>query len=148
MQKTPQLVVKNLLNTIHGVVGSRLFQHLYLLNESGEEVDAYQNGNFSCAYVVSGVLVLNDLINKVHATVAATIVDLEDSGWYKTDKPVAGSIIHWPANGNGHEHLGFYIDEHTAMSNSSEQGMPVLQGIAMPDGREPIAYFTHPKLQP
>lgn len=147
MHKTPQLVVKNLLNTIHGVVGSKLFRHLYLLNESNEEVDVYENGGFSCAYVVSGVLVLNDLIGKVHATVSTTITDLEDNGWYKTDKPVPGSVIRWPANGNGHEHLGFYIDEHTAMSNSSEQGMPVLQGLTMPDGRAPSAYYTHPKLQ-
>lgn len=81
-----------------------------------------------------------------HAEVASTIKDMEDSGWLKTDQPVPGSVIHWPADRNGHEHIGFYIDEHTAMSNSTQQCIPVIHSLNMSDGRKPMAFYGHPKL--
>ena len=140
------LTGKNLLNMIHDMVGTKLFQHFYVIDHTGQEIDASEGGNLSCAQVVSGILVLNDLMERIRATVPTCLKDMEASGWYKTDQPAPGSVIHWAANGNGHEHLGFYIDEHTAMSNSSQQGVPVLQGLNMPDGRPPIAFYTHPNL--
>ncbi|HEY9663012.1 MAG TPA: hypothetical protein V6C65_31595 [Allocoleopsis sp.] len=146
MKKPPTLVAKNLLNTIHGVVGSKLFQHLYLLDDSGQETDVYKGGQRSCAYVVSGVLVLNDLMERVRATVHSCLADMESMGWYKTDKPVPGSVIHWPADESGHEHVGFYLDDQTAMSNSDTLCVPELHGIVRKN-LQPIAYFTHPDLQ-
>ena len=144
--KPKRLTTKNLLNSIHTAVGTKLFRHLYVINESGQEVDVLESGNLSCAAVVSGVLIVNDLLERIHATVQSTIKDMEASGWVKTDNPVPGSVIHWGANSDGHQHIGFYLDEHTAMSNSSSQGVPVLQGLNMPDGREPVAFYTHPQL--
>lgn len=140
------LVQKNLVYTIHSAVGSKMFQHAFVRRADGSELDAQDSGRLSCAYIVSGILTLHMLMKQPHAEVASTIKDMEDSGWLKTDRPVPGCVIHWPANGNGHEHIGFYIDEHTAMSNSTQQCIPVIHSINMPDGREPIAFYTHPKL--
>lgn len=131
---------------IHSAVGSTLFQSFYAIGASGQEEDVLQQGHLACASVVSKILLTHGLIGGPHATVDSTITDMLASGWAKTDKPVPGSVVHWPANGNGHEHIGFYLDEHSAMSNSTQQGIPVIHGVNMPDGREPIAYYTHPKL--
>lgn len=140
------LVQRNLISTIHLAVGSKLFQHSYVRRSDGTEFDAQDGGRLACAYVVSGILTLHMLIKQPHAEVVSTLKDLVDSGWVKTDKPVPGSIIHWPADDSGHEHIGFYLDSDSAMSNSDTERVPVLHSIIRKE-REPIAYYTHPKLE-
>ncbi len=147
MQPKPQrLVQKNLLYSINTAVNSKLFRHCFIRGADGQEYDALDNGGLSCAAVVSGILVLNDMIDKIHATVQTTVQAMLEHGWVKTEAPVPGSVVHWPPGPNGHEHLGFYIAKDTAMSNSSEDGVPALQDINMSDGREPDAFYVHPKL--
>lgn len=134
---------KNYRTAIEGVVGSRLFQHMYVVDKrDGREFDALEDGSGACAYVVSGVLALHGLIDSPHATVATTVKKMLESGWRETKEPVWGDIVHWPAH-NDHMHIGFYVDPQTVVSNSSLQHMPIKHHLKMGDGRMPIAYYTH-----
>ena len=139
---------KNYLTAIEGVVGSNLFKHIYVVDKRDmRELDAVKDGADACAYVVSGVLALHRLIDEPHATVATTLKKMLEAGWHETKKPVWGDIVRWPTH-NGYEHIGFYIDRQTAVSNSTFQKVPVKHHLKMGDGRMPIAYYTHDLLHP
>lgn len=70
-----------------------------------------------------------DLIKEPHATVRATKKDMLDSGWYKIKKPKKGAIIIWAErkyrDNKKHKHLGFYIGNKFAISNSYKKGFPL-----------------------
>ncbi len=112
---------------IRNSVNSRLFRNLYI-NYSGKKEDVLENGRFSCAVFVSSVLYLYKLISDVHATVAGSVTDLEKSGWEQIPKPEIGSVIVWEnhQSNEGHKHIGFYIGEDKAISNSSKKKQPIL----------------------
>jgi hypothetical protein len=64
------------------------------------------------------------LIEKPHATVASTIKDMEEHGWSVVEEPRIGDVLVWEpsdahAEGEMHEHIGFYIGDERAISNSS-----------------------------
>ena len=88
-----------------------------------------RNGELSCAFFVSGILKMFDLASGLHGTVDGTVKDLEKSGWQKIDKPEIGSVIVWEGkeydDGEIHKHIGFYIGDDQAISNSTKQGFPV-----------------------
>jgi hypothetical protein len=137
---------KNLLYAIKAVVGSRLFRHLYIRNiATGEELDAVQDGQLSCALMVSSLLALQGLIDRPHATVATTLAKIKDAGWYTIDQPRPGAIVVWPPR-DGHEHIGFVLDENSCVSNSDQERVPIEHPPKMYDGREPIAYYWHKAL--
>ncbi len=140
------LVQRNLVSTIHLAVGNKLFQHSFVKRADGTEFDAQEDGRLACGYVVSGILTLHMLIKRPHAEVSSVLQDLQESGWVKTDQPVPGSVIHWPADDSGHEHLGFYLDDDSAMSNSDTERVPNLHGMVR-KGLTPIAFYIHHKLQ-
>lgn len=138
---------RNYLLAIEGVVGSRLFRSIWVYDkESGNEFDALDNGDGACAYVVSSVLFLHGLIDKPHATVATTVDRMLQSGWRKTDTPVMGDIVQWPAH-NDHMHIGFYINKNVCISNNSLERSPVQHHLKMQDGRMPMAFYTHDLLR-
>jgi hypothetical protein len=138
-----RLAKKNYLYAIEAVVGSSLFRHMYVLDKrTGTEFDAMDDGDKACAYLVSGVLTLHGLIDHAHATVPTTIEKMTEAGWHKTDAPQWGDIVVWPTHSD-HMHIGFYIDEHVCVSNSSQLRVPVKHGLQMHDGRRPVKYYTH-----
>lgn len=141
-----RLTQKNLVHIIKSSIGSDMFRHTYVKHIDGREFDALDDGDKACAYHTSGVLSLVDLIDKPHATVDTTIKMMLEAGWFETDKPVAGSVVLWPATNEYLAHTGFFIDESTYISNSSNDKHPIKHGRQMIDGREPEKYFTHPKL--
>jgi hypothetical protein len=93
-------------------------------------VDILRDGVRSCAFFVSSVLKMYDLVRSQHATVSGLVADLEASGWKRIETPRVGSIIHWDPlldpHGEPREHLGFYVGDDQAVSNSSRTRTPQL----------------------
>ena len=113
---------------IKNSIGSNLFRN-YFMPVNGKEEDILKDGELSCARFVSSILKIFSLIKETHATVDGTVKDLENSGWVRIEEPRIGSIILWgfaDNDGRGpHKHLGFYVGDHTAISNSSKLKTPV-----------------------
>ena len=142
-----RLIHKNLMYSVHTVVGSELFKHIYVRDtKDGREFDALDDGEAACAYVVSGVLALHGLIDHPHATVTKTIDRMLQAGWLKTDAPQPGDVVQWAAH-NDNMHMAFMVEDGVCIGNSTSQRVPMRYGTILPDGREPIAYFTHPSLR-
>lgn len=119
---------KTYLSVIDGSVGSQLFRHSYVCDEFGKEYDVLEDGVLSCAFFVSSVLKMFNLINEQHATVDGAVRDLLASGWQEIDSPEIGAVIVWGLsknpNGEEHTHIGFYMGEDMAISNSSIEHTP------------------------
>ena len=114
-----RLLYKNYLSMIEALPNNELFRHIYVKNENGEEIDVTNNGQLSCAVVVSSVLCLIGWIDRPHATVNSTLNKLFENAWTETNSPIKGDIILYGEDKTGNKHLGFYIDNATAISNSS-----------------------------
>jgi len=87
---------------------SKMFRHIYVLN-NGKKKDILKNGELSCAYYVSCILKIFNLIDSKispHSTVSGTIKNMMDNSWSATKKLTPGNILVWE-NKSGHEHLGF-----------------------------------------
>jgi hypothetical protein len=146
-QKLTKLLQKNLLYSIYSAVGSELFRHIFVRDQTGKEFDALKDGRLSCAYVVSSILALHGLIDRPHATVTTTIKKMQEAGWYKVDAPNPGDIVYWPPDADNTTHLGFYFEKNTYFSNSSRKRRPVFHKMKLRDGRLPDAYYTHKLLR-
>ncbi len=124
---------KTYLKMIKNSVGSRVFRNLYIIEEEKSK-DILKDGKLSCAVFVSGILFLNNLIDKPHATVTGVIKTLQKIGWTKTEarKIPHGAIIVWGKNSvskSNHRHIGFYIGAKKAVSNNSLNGFPVMHNL-------------------
>jgi len=104
--------------------GTKMFQNIYVNNGK----DVLENGRLSCAAYASGILVLNGLIKKPHATIKSTIEDMKKSGWLEIDKPKIGAVFIWKVApwSEGHKHIGFYVGNKKAISNNDKQKIPIL----------------------
>lgn len=111
------------LAVIKNSVGSKIWQNYYA-KAGKDKIDIMRAGDLSCAFYVSSILTMFGLIEKIHGTVSGTIFDLEKTGWQKTKNLEAGNIIVWEKkigkDGEAHRHIGFCLDEKTAISNSSK----------------------------
>ena len=149
-----KLVVKPLLfDTYLAVIknspGANLFRNSYA-KVNGMKRDILKNGELSCAFFTSSVLVIFKLIKEIHSTVEGTIRDLEASGWKKIKKPKIGSVLIWEES-VGHKHSGFYIGGGKAVSNSLQKRTPIVHhwtfGIKKGKPvRKIIAIYWHKKL--
>ncbi|MFH1308699.1 MAG: hypothetical protein ABIH51_01665, partial [Patescibacteria group bacterium] len=81
---------------IKNSVGTKMFRNLYIEIDN-KKIDATQNGNLSCAFFVSNILLIFGLTSNGHATVKSTIKDMEEFGWKKIskDKIKPGDVIVW-----------------------------------------------------
>jgi len=125
--KIELLLYDTYLAFIKNSVGSKSFRNLYLLQDN-RKIDALNNGQFSCAVFVSWVLRIFYLIKEGHATVEGLMEDLKKSGWYEIKKPKIGSILVWEEiflNGTLNRHMGFYVGNKKAISNSRNKKTPV-----------------------
>ena len=128
-KKKVQLLSKETyLAMIQNSLKSKLWRNSYALVH-GERVDITDNGNYSCAFFVSSILKLFDLVIKIHWTVQGLEQDLLVSGWKSI--PVSpnmpkGSILIWEKQG-GHLHAGFYIGEKKAISIWTSDNWPVIR---------------------
>jgi len=121
---------QNYLQMIKDSQGSRMFRHLYILANK-QKKDVLENGNLSCAYYVSSILKIFDLISEPHTTVKKTLGDMLESGWRPTKKLTPGNVLVWQEkkfpNGAIHRHLGFCLGQNKAISNDYEKGIPLVR---------------------
>ena len=139
---------------IHNSIGSRMFQAGYA-EINGKKTEVTKGGDLSCAFFVSGVLSIFNLIDNIHATVANTIKQMEMAGWKKTKKLTPGCVLVWQKqkdeNGEEHAHIGFFVGNEQAISNSSKQRVPIKHQYTfgevddMPT-RKIVSIFQHPKI--
>lgn len=150
--KIELLIYDSYLKMIKNSVGTKMFRNLYLKIDS-KKTDAAQDGNFSCAFFVSNILLIWGLISEGHANVPSTTRDMLRNGWKKIsrDKAKPGDVIVWEEkkfpNDISHYHNGFYIGNKKAISNDSKKGMPVIHNWDYNGKRKIIAVYTHPKLK-
>ncbi len=120
-------ILKNYLSIAKASVEAKTFRTLYVI-KNDHAVDILRNGDLSCAFFVSSILKLFDLIGEIHTTVSATMNDLEARGWRRIKKPRKGAVIVWAPkkfkNGEVHRHIGIYIGGGKAVSNSSKKRSP------------------------
>jgi len=160
-EKVIPILFDTYIAVIKNSVGSKMFRNSYAkINgpsaRAGKKTDILQNGNLSCAFFVSSILVLFKLIKEIHATVDGTVKDLERSGCQKITKPKIGSVIVWEkidfGNKDFYKHIGFYIGNNKAIStNSFKKGQPTVHhwtyGIKRnKPGRKIEAIFWNKKL--
>ena len=121
------------LKAIKNSVGSNLFRNLYATVD-GKKMDIRKNGQLSCSAFVSSILYIHKLSYDIHVTAEGLVKDMELFGWKKIKKPRPGAVLLWepmpPKNHNDkmywrHDHVGFYIGNNKAVSNSYKLGYPV-----------------------
>ena len=147
---------ETLLAMIEGSLGTKMFRHLYAI-VGGEERDLLQDGQLSCAFYVSKMLVMNDLLPSSHATLAGLERTLEASSeWQKTEELTPGCLVvwePWELGENGpHGHVGFYIGGEEVVSHKDDACAPTKHHYTYgvkDDGspkRKIVAIYTHPIL--
>lgn len=155
MSKTNKNEVKPLifdtyLAVIKNSPGSHLFRNFYA-KARGKSLDITRNGELSCAFFVSSILTLFKMIKGVHGTVDSTIEDLLASGWRPIKKPKIGSILVWEKlrfkNGEIHKHVGFYLGQNRAISNSYKLRCPVEHNWTFGGKRKVEKMFWNPRLK-
>jgi len=127
-QEVNRLIFDTYIAVVQNSVGSKLFRNFYA-KVDGKKKDVTRNGELSCAFHTSSILSLFKLVKGIHGTVNSTVKDLQKSGWKSVKKPKIGSIIVWEPigfkNTGIHKHIGFFIGNNMAISNSDKKGYPV-----------------------
>jgi len=143
------LTYKNYLTVIKNSTESKMFRHIYVLDDDKEK-DILKNGSLSCAYYVSCILKMFNLIDQEispHAVVGGLIKNISDNGWKETDQLKEGNLLVWDekeySSGEAHYHIGFYIGDDKAISNSGEDGHPIVHHYTYEDKRKIVKIFTH-----
>lgn len=139
-------IFKTYISLINNSIDTKIFRNMFVSSVDGESRDVTQDGRLSCAYFVSSILVISSYLNRVHSTVEITISDFEKYKWKSFSEPAVGDVVEWPKNAEGHAHVGFYVGEGEAVSNSEDQRSPVRHSIIMKDGRKPLRYWRVPNL--
>lgn len=156
---TTPIVKPSLLAThlalIRGSINSQAYRHLYAFVD-GVQQDIVKDGAHACAFFVTHILLWSQLLKEPHATVSGTVRDLLASGWEATSNPCPGDVIVWEPQdeaGEIHEHIGFFMGDDRAISNSTSQASPQEHHLTygrQPDGspmRHVVAFYTHPRLR-
>lgn len=151
----PLALRETYLAMIRNSVGSMQYRMLFVQTPR-DIVDVIGNGDLACAFFVSSILMLCGLTKGgVHTTVDATVDDLEQSGWRRQDELLPeGSVLIWEpklcSDNLRHRHIGFYVGDGMAISNSSEERSPALHRLCFneffePPVRKVSAVYTHPR---
>jgi hypothetical protein len=136
-------------NSIKG--GDNYTYRNLFFREKGEVIDILDNGHNSCAVFVSHILLPFELIKKAHATVSGAEEDLKSSGWYKLEDLKIGAVLVWasfltPGDDEPHKHIGFYVGNKLAISNSSTKRIPHKHHFTYNNARDIEAIYWHPVL--
>ena len=149
-KKVQLLFFDTYLAVIKNSIDSHLFRNLYA-KVNGKKIDITKNGELSCAFYVSSILLLFRFIKEGHATVDSTVKDLKQFGWKEIKKPKMGSIIVWEKKDFGkssaHKHIGFFIGNNKAVSNSDKLGYPALHRITFEVNRKVELILWNSKLK-
>lgn len=123
-QKVAPLLRDTYFAMIKNSVGTKLFCNFYA-RVDGKKIDVMKRGDLSCAFFLSSLLSILALAEATHGTVESAISDMKRSGWKLSKKLVLGSIIVWEEK-KRHKHIGFYIGNDKALSNSSKKKSPAI----------------------
>lgn len=149
-QKVIPIILDTYLSVIKNSVGSKMFRNFYA-KVNGKRTDIMKNGELSCAFYVSSILALFEFIKEVHGTVASTVKDLKQSGWREIKRPKIGSILVWESMDFGkdgiHKHIGFYIGNNNAISNSEKFRYPKTHHWTFVGKRKIELMLWNPKLK-
>lgn len=154
MNKEPiviPLIKESLLAMINNSIGSNSFRNFYA-EVNGEKRDILEDGTKSCAAFASAILLQLELIKNPHATVGGVVRDMEASGWTKIDKPKIGCVLVWEPIEFDEElqidiqHVGFYIGDEQAISNSFEDRSPQIHSWTYDGKRKITAMYWHERL--
>lgn len=149
-EKPVIVLYKSYLATIKNSIGSRFWRNLYYQRQNGRTADMLQNGNLSCAYFVSSILLHFGLLREFQSEVGATVAAMKTGGWQIIEKPVPGSVIVWSRmyfqkSKTWHMHIGFFLGPGRAVSNSSRTGYPAIHNLRY-QGRKIVEILWHPRL--
>ncbi|MCX6811189.1 MAG: hypothetical protein NT039_00640 [Candidatus Berkelbacteria bacterium] len=137
------------LAAIKNSINTHLYRNFYAKVNNKRE-DIVKNGELSCAYFVSSILVIFSLIEGIHLTVNGTEKDLKTSGWKKIKKPEIGCVLIWVSkkykDGGAHRHMGFYIGKDKAISNDHQKGTPKIHHWTFNRGRKVESIFWNREL--
>lgn len=112
---------KTYLKMIENSIGTKIFNSIFAEVE-GQEKDLLNDGEFSCAVFVSGILLLNQMLEKGRSTVDSLEKDLEESDSFEEIKsdPQPGDILFWEKvryeDGSENRHVGFTLSNTEAVS--------------------------------
>lgn len=107
------------------------FRNFYVKNGRTKK-DDLEDGNLSCAFFVSAVLLVFSLIKKAHLTVNGALKDMQENGWFEIKKLKPGAVLVWEikkGKSGLHRHIGFFIDKNLAISNRSKLKKPGLHHL-------------------
>lgn len=125
--KVEFLLKDSYLALIRNSVGSKSFAELFALVD-GERKNIVDGGGTSCAFFVSSVLANFALVDSGHATVKATVKDMLSNDWKEISELRKGAVLLWEKRvqegSEPHWHLGFYVGNDEAISNSWKQKSP------------------------
>lgn len=131
-QKVKPILKDSYLKLIKNSIGANVWRNFYA-EVGGKKKDILKDGELSCAFFVSSVLLIFGLIERVHFTVKGTVEDMERSGWYEVKKLKPGAVLLWErqkqAAGRVHYHLGFVLNNEQAISNRWEKKAPIIHHI-------------------
>lgn len=129
--------------SIKDSTSTHIYRSLYI-----NGVDILKGGCLSCAFFVSSILVKFKMIEKTHATVRNTVRGMKDFGWKKVklENIRKGDVIVWEKkkqdDEKSHFHIGFYIGDKKAISNSWYRKSPWKHSYNYNRKRKIISVFT------
>lgn len=143
------LVYDSYLQMIRNSVGTKMFRNLYL-KIRGKKIDATENGDLSCAYFVSNILLIWGLISEGHATIKGTKEDMKKNNWKEISKQKIkpGDVVVWEEKmsnkGRIRSHIGFYIGNKKTISHFDGIKAITCHHWTYNDKRKIIAVYRYP----
>ena len=112
------------LKAIENSIGSKIFNSLFVkFKDTNKVSDILNDGEYSCAFFVSGILFLVQMVDKTAATVKSLKESIEkNSKWEKVDLEniIEGDVIFWYPfkhdDGTETPHVGFVSNKNEATS--------------------------------
>jgi len=145
---------KNYLKMIRNSEGTKIFQDFYgIYNRKINNLT--KGGKLSCAFFVSSILYLFGLIKNIHLGVTretegiaslGLLEDMQKSGWFEISRPKIGCVLLWEKK-KGHFHIGFYLGNKKAISNSSTKRKVVIHDYKFDRKRKIEKIFWYKKLE-
>ncbi len=117
---------KTYLSMIRNSLDSRMFNSVWVKRkDTGESIDVLKDGDLSCAFFVSSILTLFNMLDKPCTTIKKVFEKIsKDKRWSKKSYIEPGDIILWEkvkfkdGTENKHKHIGFALNKKTAVSTN------------------------------
>lgn len=140
---------KEYLEEIRNSRDSKDYRHYFVKRKHGKgQEDVLKGGRLSCAFFVSSVLFKFGWIDKTHCTTKRTVETMLNYGWKEIDISdiKKGDVILWEKRNQGHDggrfHIGFYVGNKKAISNSWYKLSPWKHSYNYNNRRQILKIFT------